>query len=160
MYAKLCNIEILSTYIKDISLGDMLTVQALVTNALDWHHFYERISTIKKGDRTDFTVVTREGDRLVGSGDIVEVDRWSMRGQYGFKVKLSVRKQKSLTDRRIRGPGKPAKATPAEEKEPRAPAQVPSSIVATANTVTTITPQDMFAFREMLKGSLTLDISK
>ena len=46
-------------------MGDMLTIQALVTNPLDWQHFYEKVATIRKGDRTDFTVVTREGDRLV-----------------------------------------------------------------------------------------------
>jgi hypothetical protein len=87
MYAKLCNIEILSSYIKEISVGDMLTVQALITNPLDWQHFYEKLTTIKQGDKTDFTVVTGEGDRLIGTGDIVEVDKWSNRGRYGFKIK-------------------------------------------------------------------------
>src|SRR2546422_7650349 len=104
MYAKLCNIEILSSYIKEVSVGDMLTVQALITNPLDWQHFYEKISTIKAGDRTDFTVVTAEGDRLVGTGDIGGVDKWSNRGKYSVNIKLDVNKQKSLTDSRRTGP--------------------------------------------------------
>ncbi|MCI0560836.1 MAG: hypothetical protein MN733_20320 [Nitrososphaera sp.] len=161
VYARLCNIEILSSYIKDVSIGDMLTVQALITNPLDWQHFYEKISTIRMGEKTDFTVVTREGDRLVGSGDIVEVDKWSNRGQYGFKVKMRVRKQKSLTDRRIRGPGRPAKAPAAPAEKPsKVPAELPAQVVAATNAVTTITPQDMSAFRDMLKGSLTMDIAE
>ena len=159
MYAKLCNIEILSSYIKEVSVGDMLTVQALVTNPLDWQHFYEKISVIRQGDKTDFTVVTPEGDRLVGSGDIVELEKWSNRGQYGFKVKINVRKQKSLTDRRIRGPGRVKLPLPQEiEKAPqlKAPAHLlPAPAAATAM----ITPQDMQNFREVLKGSLTMDMS-
>ncbi|MDQ4017116.1 MAG: hypothetical protein M3129_01070, partial [Thermoproteota archaeon] len=106
MYAKLCNIEVLPSYIKEVAVGDILTVQALITNPLDWHHFYEKVSTIKIGGRTDFTVITQEGERVIGFGKIVEVDKWSNRGQYGFKIKISVKKQKSLSDRRIRGPGK------------------------------------------------------
>jgi hypothetical protein len=153
VYAKLCNIEILSSYIKDVSVGDMLTVQALITNPLDWQHFYEKISTIKQGDKTDFTVVTGEGDRLVGTGDIVEVDKWSNRGQYGFKIKIDVRKQKSLTDRRIRGPGKVKPV----EKQPVAPAVEAPQVAPLAATV--ITPQDIAAFREMLKGSVTMDMA-
>ena len=155
MYAKLCNIEILSSYIKEVSVGDLLTIQALVTNPLDWHHFYEKISTIKKGDKTEFTVVTLEGDRLVGTGDIIEVDKWSNQGQYGFKVKIFVRRQKSLTDRRIRGPGRTAleKVPPAIEKQP---AKVPEITPVAAK----ITPKDMSDFREMLKSSLTMDISQ
>ena len=106
MYAKLCSIEVLPSYIKEVAVGDILTVQALITNPLDWHHFYEKVSTIKIGDRSDFTVITQEGERVIGFGNIVEVDKWSNRGQYGFKIKISVKKQKSLTDRRIRGPSK------------------------------------------------------
>jgi hypothetical protein len=102
MYAKLCEIEILSTYLSDVSVGDMLSVQALITNPLDWHHFYEKISTIKKGSKTDFIVVTAEGDRIVGSGEVMEIERWSHRGQFGFKIKIKIKKQKSLTDRRIK----------------------------------------------------------
>lgn len=161
VYAKLCDIEILSSYIKEVSMGDMLTVQALITNPLDWHHFYEKISTIRMGDRTDFTVVTREGDRLIGSGDIVEVEKWSNRGQYGFKVKVNVRKQKSLTDRRTRGPGRVARTLPSVAEKPASvPIATPSNTVAAANASGAITPQEMSAFREMLKSSLTLDISE
>jgi hypothetical protein len=158
VYAKLCNIEILSSYIKEVSMGDMLTVHALITNPLDWQHFYEKISVITQGDRTDFTVVTREGDRLVGSGDIVELEKWSNHGQYGFKVKVMVKKQKSLTDRRIRGPGKTAK--PPAKKKPEELARVPQVVPAAATTTAAITMEDMANFREMLKSSLTMDISK
>ncbi|MGI0037678.1 MAG: hypothetical protein ACRD99_04910 [Nitrososphaera sp.] len=158
MYAKLCNIEILQSYIKEVSMGDMLTINALVTNPLDWHHFYEKVSTIQKGDRTDFTVVTQEGDRLVGTADVVEVEKWSNQGRYGFKIKLDVKKQKSLTDRRIRGPGKIKPAEPAT-KVIEAHAELPAQMVASASALTTMTPKDMNEFREMLKGSLTMDIS-
>lgn len=156
MYAKLCSIEILSSYIKEVSVGDMLIVQALITNPLDWQHFYEKISTIKHGDRTDFTVVTKEGDRLVGSGDIVEVDKWSNRGQYGFKIKIDIKKQKSLTDRRIRGPGRIKMPIPAE-KPPAAPTPEAPQIAPLAATI--ITAQDIAAFREMLKGSVAMDMT-
>lgn len=153
MYAKLCNIEILASYIKEVSVGDMLTVQALITNPLDWQHFYEKLSTLKQGEKTEFTVVTQEGDRLVGTGDILEVDKWSNRGQYGFKIKIDVRKQKSLTDRRIRGPGK-VKAPVEKPAPPVAEAPQIASVAATM-----ITPQDIAAFREMLKGSVTMDMA-
>lgn len=155
MYARLCNIEILSSYVSEVSVGDMLTVQALVTNPLDWQHFYEKISTVKKGDRTDFMVVTKEGDRLQGMGDIVEVDRWSNRGQYGFKVKISVKKQKSLTDRRTRVPRKPPAAP--ESKLEITPAEPAVAAVAAAPYV--IKTEDIAAFREMLKGSLAMDMT-
>jgi hypothetical protein len=157
MYAKLCSVEILQSYIKEVSMGDMLTIQALVTNPLDWQHFYEKVSTIHKGDRTDFTVVTLEGDRIVGMGDVVDVEKWSDHGKYGFKLKLDVKKQKSLTDRRIRGPGKVAKPQPTKILE--APREVPAQMAAPANTITAVTPKDMNDFREMLRGSLTMDIS-
>ena len=153
MYAKLCNIEILESYIKEVSVGDKLTVQALITNPLDWQHFYEKISTIKRGDKTDFTVVTKEGDRLVGTGDIADVEKWSNHGQYGFKIKIDVRKQKSLTDRRIRGPGK---VKPAEK--PAVITTVETAQVAPL-AITTLTPQDIASFREMLKGSITMDMA-
>ncbi len=156
VYAKLCSIEILSSYIKEISVGDMLTVQALITNPLDWQHFYEKLSTIKQDEKTEFTVVTREGDRLVGSGDIVEVDKWSNRGQYGFKIKIDIKKQKSLTDRRIRGPGRikmTASAPVPAAREIEAPQVAPLA-------ATMITPQDIAAFREMLKGSLAMDMTR
>ncbi|HUG96312.1 MAG TPA: hypothetical protein VMJ94_02125 [Nitrososphaera sp.] len=156
MYAKLCSIEILSSYIKEISVGDMLTVQALITNPLDWQHFYEKLSTIKQDEKTEFTVVTREGDRLVGSGDIVEVDKWSNRGQYGFKIKIDIKKQKSLTDRRIRGPGR-IKMT-ASAPVPAAPEIEAPQVAPLAATM--ITPQDIAGFREMLKGSLAMDMTR
>ena len=158
MYAKLCNIEILQSYIQEVSMGDMLTIHALVTNPLDWQHFYEKVARIRRGDRTDFTVVTQEGDRLVGTADVVEVEKWSNNGRYGFKLKLDVKKQKSLTDRRIRGPGKIKPPAPAA-KASDAHAEVPAQVVAAANTLT-VTPKDMNEFREMLKGSLTMDISR
>ena len=167
MYAKLCNIEVLPSYIKEVAVGDVLTVQALITNPLDWQHFYEKISTLKMGDRTEFTVVTQEGDRLIGSGNILEVDKWSNRGQYGFKIKISVKKQKSLTDRRIRGPNKIKPPSVQVESmsdavEPTATVVVPQSTVLTAamNTTTKITAQDMNAFQEMLKGSLAMDMTE
>jgi len=102
MYAKLCQLEILSPYISDLSLGDVLAVEALVTNPLDWHHFYEKLSVIKEGDKTDFTIVTDEGDRVVGSGNVEGIEKWSNNGQFGFKIKVKIKKQKSLSDRRIR----------------------------------------------------------
>jgi hypothetical protein len=102
MYAKLCELEILSSYLSDISVGDMLSVQALITNPLDWHHFYDKISTIHKESKTDFIVVTAEGDRIVGSGVVMDIERWNNYGQFGFKIKIMIKKQKSLTDRRLR----------------------------------------------------------
>jgi hypothetical protein len=131
----------------------MLTVQALITNPLDWHHFYEKLSTLKQGEKTEFTVVTREGDRLVGTGEIIEVDKWSNRGQYGFKIKIDVKKQKSLTDRRIRGPGK-VKVPAEKPAQPVAEAPQLASVAAIM-----ITPQDIASFREMLKGSVTMDMA-
>jgi hypothetical protein len=102
MYAKLCELEILSSYLSDISVGDMLSVQALITNPLDWHHFYDKISTIHKESKADFIVVTAEGDRIVGSGVVMDIERWNNYGQFGFKIKIMIKKQKSLTDRRLR----------------------------------------------------------
>lgn len=144
----------MSSYLKEVSVGDKLTVQALIANPLDWQHFYERISTIKEGDRTNFTVVTQEGDRVVGSGDIVEVDKWSNRGHYGFKIKIDVKHQKSLTDRRIRGPGK----TKPPEKAPTTSAlEIPQ--VAPIEATMMITPKDIADFRDLLKSSLTMDMA-
>jgi hypothetical protein len=179
MYAKLCNIEVLPTYIKEVAVGDILTVQALIANPLDWQHFYEKVSTIKIGDRTDFTVITQEGERVIGFGNIVEVDKWSNRGQYGFKIKISVKKQKSLTDRRIRGSGKvklpsmqPEKVSDAASAEPQSAIVPPADLMATApvsssspphaassTTTTELTVQDLNSFQKMLKESLTMDIT-
>ena len=100
MYAKLGELEILSTYMADLCIGDILAVQALITNPLDWNHFYEKISLIKEGDRTNFTIVTDEGDRLIGIGNVELVEKWSNQGKYGFKIKVRIKKQKSMTDRR------------------------------------------------------------
>ncbi|HKR57808.1 MAG TPA: hypothetical protein VJR67_02950 [Candidatus Nitrosopolaris sp.] len=102
MYAKICDLEMLSSYITDMVVGDVLVVQAQVTNPLDWNHFYEKISTIKKGDRTDFTVVTKEGERLVGSGGVKGLEKWNNDGKFGFKIKIDIKKQKSLSDKRLR----------------------------------------------------------
>ena len=180
MYAKLCDIEVLPSYIKEVAVGDILTVQALITNPLDWHHFYEKVSTIKLGGRTDFTVITPEGERVVGFGNIEEVDKWSNRGQYGFKIKISVKKQKSLTDRRIRGPSKAklssvqpenvsdAAAVVVEAESARVPPAHPLTAAAAAATAlppatnaakTVITAHDIDSFQEMLKESLTMDIT-
>ncbi len=178
MYAKLCNIEVLPTYIKEVAVGDILTVQALIANPLDWQHFYEKVSTIKIGDRTDFTVITQEGERVIGFGNIMEVEKWSNRGQYGFKIKISVKKQKSLTDRRIRGSGKvklsamqPEKISDAASAEPESAIVPPADLVAAvssssphaASSTTTTTPaitvQDLNSFQKMLKESLTMDMT-
>src|ERR687891_273540 len=167
MYAKLCNMEVLPSYIKEVAVGDILTVQALITNPLDWHHFYEKVSRIKIGDRTDFTVITPEGERVIGSGNIVEVDKWSNRGQYGFKIKISVKKQKSLSDRRIRGPSKIklSSVQPENMYEAGQSSAVvvipPAALLAAAaapDTTAVITAQDMNNFQEMLKESLTIDM--
>ncbi len=178
MYAKLCNIEVLPTYIKEVAVGDILTVQALIANPLDWQHFYEKVSTIKIGDRTDFTVITQEGERVIGFGNIVEVDKWSNRGQYGFKIKISVKKQKSLTDRRIRGSGKvklpsmqPEKMSDASSAMPQSAIVPPADLMTTtaassssphaasSTTTTELTAQDLNSFQKMLKESLTMDIT-
>ena len=102
MYAKVCQIEILSSYLTEVTVGDMLSVQSLIRNPLDWHHFYEKISTIKKGAKTDFIVVTDEGDRIAGSGEVIDMEKWSNHGHFGFKIKIKIKKQKSSSDRRIR----------------------------------------------------------
>lgn len=102
MYAKLCSLEILSSYIKDLTIGDLLSVEVSITNPLDWHHFYERISMIKERQKTFFAVVTKEGERVVGEGEVNSIERWSNAGTFGFKIKVNVTKQKSSTDRRIK----------------------------------------------------------
>jgi hypothetical protein len=90
----------------------------LVKNPLDWHHFYEKISLIKKGGKTDFTVVTREGDRLVGSGIVQEIEKWSNNGKFGFKIKVNITKQKSLADRRIKLQNMPQKYQNSTARKP------------------------------------------
>lgn len=86
----------------EIGIGDFVSIEALITNPLDWHHFYEKLTSIRNGDRTDFTIVTNEGERIMGRGEITEVEKWSNQGRFGFKIKLKIRKQKSLIDRRVR----------------------------------------------------------
>lgn len=159
MYAKVCDIEILSSYISDVSVGDLLTVQALVTNPLDWLHFYEKISVIKQGDRTNFMVVTAEGDRLAGQGDVKEVEKWSNRGQYGFKIKINIRKQKSLTDRRTRAPPGPRKVAPMPAVRAEAPLLATTSGTLAAPEAPVATADDIASFKEMLKGSLAMDMT-
>ena len=172
MYAKLCSIEVLPSYIKEVAVGDVLTVQALITNALDWHHFYEKVYNIKIGDRTDFTVITQEGERVSGFGNILEVDKWSNRGQYGFKIKINVKRQKSLSNRRIKDSSKvKLSPLPAENMldaaEPASVIASPARIltaassppVTTTTSTTVITVQDLNSFQEMLKESLAMDMS-
>ena len=171
MYAKLCNIEVLPSYIKEVEVGDILTVQALIRNALDWHYFYEKVSNIRVGDRTDFTVITPEGERVTGFGNILEVDKWSNHGQYGFKIKISVKRQKSLSDRRTKGSIKEKLLSAQPENLLDATAESASVISPTArlftaaaptsakNTTTVVTLQDINSFRELLKESLAMDLT-
>ena len=170
MYAKLCNIEVLPSYIKEVAVGDILTVQALVTNVLDWHYFYEKVSNIKIGARTDFTVITSEGERVTGFGNILEVDKWSNHGQYGFKIKINVKRQKSLSDRRTRGYTKEKLSSLQPENvmeivDESTSVIAPSARVLTAtaptskNTATVVTTQDINSYQEMLKQSLAIDMT-
>ena len=171
MYAKLCNIEVLPSYIKEVAVGDILTVQALITNALDWHYFYEKVSNIRIGDRTDFTVITPEGERVTGFGNILEVDKWSNRGQYGFKIKIKVKRQKSLSDRRTKDSTKDKLSSVQSENELDVVAEpvsvmTPSARVLTVatpasakNTTDVVTAQDINSFQEMLKESLAMDMT-
>ena len=171
MYAKLCNIEVLPTYIKEVAVGDILTVQALITNALDWHYFYEKVSNIRIGDRTDFTVITPEGERVTGFGNILEVDKWSNRGQYGFKIKINVKRQKSLSDRRIKDSTKDKLSSVQSENDLDVVAEPVSVISSSArlltaaappsakNTTDVVTAQDINSFQEMLKESLAMDMT-
>ncbi len=171
MYAKLCNIEVLPSYIKEVAVGDILTVQALITNALDWHYFYEKVSNIRIGDRTDFTVITPEGERVTGFGNILEVDKWSNRGQYGFKIKINVKKQKSLSNRRTKDSTKDKLSSVRSENELDVVAEpvsviAPSGRLLTAaapasakNTTGVVPAQEINSFQEMLKESLAMDIT-
>jgi hypothetical protein len=171
MYAKLCNIEVLPSYIKEVAVGDILTVQALITNALDWHYFYEKVSNIRIGDRTDFTVITPEGERVTGFGNILEVDKWSNRGQYGFKIKINVKRQKSLSNRRTKDSTKDKLSSVQSENELDVVAEpvsviAPSGRLLTApthasakNTTDVVTAQEINSFQEMLNESLAMDIT-
>jgi hypothetical protein len=171
MYAKLCNIEVLPSYIKEVAVGDILTVQALITNALDWHYFYEKVSNIRIGERTDFTVITPEGERVTGFGNILEVDKWSNRGQYGFKIKINVKRQKSLSDRRTKDSTKDKLSSVQSENEldivtepvsviaPSARVLTVATPASAKNTTDVVTAQDINSFQEMLKESLAMDMS-
>jgi hypothetical protein len=170
MYAKLCNIEVLPSYIKEVAVGDNLTVTALITNALDWHHFHEKLSNIRNGDRTDFTVITPEGERVTGFGNILEVYKWSNQGQYGFKIKINVKRQKSLSDRRIKESSKVKLLSVQPENildavEPASVLASPARLLTTTTPVTSITApamiteQDLNSFQEMLKESLAMDMN-
>jgi hypothetical protein len=130
MYAKICGLELLSSYITELGVGDILSLQALIKNPLDWNHFYEKILLIKKGAKTDFTVVTREGDRLVGSGIVQEVEKWSNNGKFGFKIKVSVSKQKSLADKRIKLQNTPQKYQTSTPKKP-----TPAPLVSSSSSI-------------------------
>jgi|SRR5215467_1202267 hypothetical protein len=102
MYARIGNLEILDSYTSSIELGDTVSVEAVVKNPLDWHHFYENITSIKPGSMTQFTVVTSTGERVVGVGNIVEIEKWSNKGKFGFKIKLRTGKRKSANSKRTR----------------------------------------------------------
>jgi hypothetical protein len=104
MYVRIGNLEILDSYMSSIEIGDTVSVEALVRNPLDWHHFYENLISIKPGSTTHFTVVTRSGERVVGIGNIAEIDKWSNKGQFGFKIKLRTNKRKSARTKRAQLP--------------------------------------------------------
>ncbi len=101
MYVRIGNLEILDSYMSSIKIGDTVTVEALIKNPLDWHHFYENLNSIKPGNTTHFTVVTDGGERVVGMGNITEIDKWSNNGQFGFKIKLRTNKRKSVSMKRF-----------------------------------------------------------
>lgn len=100
MYVRIGNLEILDSYLSSIEIGDTVSVEALIRNPLDWHHFYENLTSIKPGSITHFTVVTNSGERVVGIGDIAEIDKWSNKGQFGFKIKLRTNRRKSARTKR------------------------------------------------------------
>lgn len=100
MYVRIGNLEILDSYMSSIELGDTVSVEALIRNPLDWHHFYENLASIKLGSATHFIVVTSGGERVAGIGNIAEIDKWSNKGQFGFKIKLRTNKRKSARTKR------------------------------------------------------------
>ncbi len=100
MYVKLDQLEIMGTHLEEVKVGDILSFEALIRNPLDWHHFFERIEMLKYHRNTPFTVVTREGDRIQGIGEIISADKWRNGIHFGFKIKVKVKKQKSLSDKR------------------------------------------------------------
>ena len=100
MYVRIGNLEILDSYMSSIELGDTVSVEALIRNPLDWHHFYENLASIKRGSAAHFIVVTSGGERVAGIGNIAEIDKWSNKGQFGFKIKLRTNKRKSARTKR------------------------------------------------------------
>ncbi len=104
MYVRIGNLEILDSYMSSIEIGDTVSVEALVRNPLDWHHFYETLTSINPGNTTHFTVVTKSGERVVGIGNVAEIDKWSNKGQFGFKIKLKTNKRKSASMKRAQLP--------------------------------------------------------
>jgi len=100
VYVRIGNLEILDSYMSSIELGDTVSVEALIRNPLDWHHFYENLASIKPGSATHFIVVTSGGERVAGIGNIAEIDKWSNKGQFGFKIKLRTNKRKSARTKR------------------------------------------------------------
>jgi hypothetical protein len=88
-------------------------------------------------------------------------------------IKISVKKQKSLSDRRIRGPSK-IKLSPVQQENmydaagPRSVVVIPpagllgasaATAAAAPDTTAVVTAQDMNNFQEMLKESLTMDMT-
>src|SRR3712207_386389 len=132
---------------------------------------HDALPIFRVGDRTDFTVITPEGERVTGFGNILEVDKWSNHGQYGFKIKISVKRQKSLSDRRTKGSIKEKLSSVQPENLLDATAESTSVISPTArlstaaaptsakNTTTVVTLQDINSFQELLKESLAMDIT-
>jgi hypothetical protein len=100
MYVKLDQLEIMGTHLEEVRVGDILSFEALIRNPLDWDHFFERIEMLKDHRNSQFVVVTREGDRIEGFGEIISTEKWRNGMQFGFKIKVKVKKQKSLSDKR------------------------------------------------------------
>ena len=84
------------------------------------------------------------------------MDKWSNRGQYGFKIKIDIKKQKVADRSEVKGAGQD-KVPITAEKPPAA--QTPDAPPIAPLAATMITPQDMAAFRQMLKGSVALDMA-
>lgn len=100
MYVKLDQLEIMGTHLEEVKVGDILSFEALIRNPLDWDHFFEQIEMLKYHRNTPFTVVTREGDRIQGFGEVISAEKWRNGIHFGFKIKVKVKKQKSLSDKR------------------------------------------------------------
>jgi hypothetical protein len=90
----------MNTHLEEVKVGDILSFEALIKNPLDWDHFFERIEMLKYHRNSSFIVVTREGDRIEGVGEIISVEKWRNGMQFRFKIKVKVKKQKSLSDKR------------------------------------------------------------